>query len=246
MLFKLCFAIFALVLYSCYMLGGWIAVFSFVVLVYFPYPKLRLLIPQAREVTITGTRPMSHEPMIYLYVGCSPMMYEFLHAAVFRQTTGSTYYVTPVVPDYYLFVPFVGAMFRVWGIRGTSSLRDLILTGQSIALMASSQWEMVNNYVVDQSMPLICDSTYVSKLVKSNGGSDTMGHKVYVLRPVERVTSYYRFFPRLQVWFAKNQLLTPLFIPVDASHVRAMEFTIIQASSVNQSHIENATMHMVE
>ena len=157
MLFKLCFAIFALMLYSCYMLGGWIAVISFAVLVYFPYPKLRFAIPNPREVTITGTKPMTHEPILYLYVGCSPMLYEFLHAAVFRQSIGNPYYVTPVVPDHYLFIPFVGATFRVWGVQGTSSLRDLLQTGQSVALMASSQWEMVNNYVMDQSMPLVCD-----------------------------------------------------------------------------------------
>ena len=245
MLFKLCFAIFALVLYSCYMLGGWIAILTFVVLVYFPYPKLKGLIPNARDVTITGTRPMSHEPMLYLYVGCSPTMYEFLHAAVFRQTIGSTYYVTPVVPDYYLFIPFVGAVLRVWGVRGTSSLRDLFQTGQSVALMASSQWEMVQNYVVDQSMLLTCDTTYVSRLVKSNGGSDTMTHKIFVLRPVERVTSYYRFFPRLQLWVAKNQLCNPMFIPVDMSHVRAIELSITPSASVNQANIENTTMHAV-
>jgi hypothetical protein len=245
MLFKLCFAIFALVLYSFYMLGGWIAVFVFAVLIYFPYPKLKWVVPNAREVTISGTRPMSHEPMLYLYVGCSPMLYEFLHAAVFRQSLGSSYYVTPVMPDYYLLVPFVGTMLRIWGVRGTSSLRDLLHTGQSVALMASSQWEMVNNYVIDQSMPMVCDTTYVSRLVKSNGGTDTMAHKIFVLRPVERVTRYYRFFPRLQLWFAKNQLFNPMFVPVDASNVRAIELTIVSASSVNQAHIENATTHAV-
>lgn len=187
------------------MLGGWVGAFSFAVLVYFPYPKLKWLLPNPRDVTIANPRVLSNEPMLYLYVGCSPLLYEFLHAAVFRQSVGNSYYVTPVVPDYYLFVPFVGTAFRIWGVYGTSSLRDLLQTGQSVALMASSQWEMVNNYVVDRSAPLVCDSSYVSKLVKSHGGSDTMAHKIFVLRPIERVTSYYRFFPRLQLWLAKDR-----------------------------------------
>lgn len=241
MLFVLCFAIFFTTLYGVYLLMGWAMALAFAFVVYFPYPKLQFLIPLPKPVTYLDEVPIDSldKATLFVFLGNSPILYEFLNAAVFNRL-GHVHYVTPVVPQYYTLIPFVCTVLRVWGVRSISQLRELVRTGQSVAVMASSNREMVHNYVIEQAGKFFIDSQSTYHYLRYHTGAEHISYTTVVIWPDERTHTYFKFLPRLQQFLTRYKLLVPLFIPVDLTRMRAIELRRKRADSYHQSHIDMA------